>query len=157
MRISLSVLLAFLLSGLGTAWSGNPSPPEVRVLKASKSGLIDALISPARGASARMWRASSSWGAANWRVLVIRGSSVFLFRESPDQVFARNVPAYDNLESPTAVQLDLKSDLWIGPRDSPSIFQPGDRVVLVLDVPVTTEARELDVWYGTIFASVTID
>jgi hypothetical protein len=90
-------------------------------------------------------------------VFVVRGADLYLLRENPDQRFSRNSPRFEELERPKQIPLNLKSELWIGPRTEFGAFRAGDKVIVVYEVPVTPEARQLGVWYGTLSALATVD
>ena len=53
--------------------------------------------------------------------------------------------------------MNLDSKLWIGPKTELGTIQSGDKVIVVYDVPVTVEAWQFGVWYGTISAMSTVD
>jgi hypothetical protein len=42
----------------------------------------------------RLWEDSNSWGAACWRVLVIRDGRLETFFQNPDQGFTKNNPTF---------------------------------------------------------------
>ena len=117
----------------------------------------------------KLWKDSNSWGAASWRLLLIRNGSLEVFFQNPDQEFTRNGPAFD--EIPGGGHLDQKLDLnggnWCGLGHC-SIhsergfggkkfnFEPNDTVIVIYHVPVTQEAHDNHVWYGVIAATPTV-
>jgi hypothetical protein len=149
--------LAFVVSGHGTERPSPSSRPELMIQKIGRPASIEVRLSPTKNGPTRVWRSSNSWGAANWRVLILRGDSLLLFREDPDQTFSRNFPVFDELKTARAITLNIKSETWIGPIDAFEGFQSGDKVIAIYDVPVTLDARKLGVWYGTVSAIATVD
>lgn len=117
----------------------------------------------------RVWQDSNSWGAACWRVLLIRNGRLEVFFQNPDQEFTRNGPTFN--EIPAGGHLDLKLDLnggnWCGLGHC-SIhsergfggktlsLEPNDTVIVIYDVPVTQEAHDNRVWYGVIAATAAV-
>src|SRR5215831_1022692 len=154
MRCNAIVVVGLLLA-VSSYGSDRPAPsskPELRIEKVNAAGSIDVTLLPANSGSTRVWRPTNSWGAANWRVFILRGEKVLLFREDPDQVFWRNTRGFEELHAPKGISLNLLAETWIGPKNEFGEFQSGDRVLVVYDVPATPDAREFGVWYGTISA-----
>ncbi|HEU0046289.1 MAG TPA: hypothetical protein VFQ43_01635, partial [Nitrososphaera sp.] len=115
------------------------------------------------------WKDSNSWGAACWRVFLIRNGTLEVFFQNPDQEFTKNGPGFN--EIPGGGHLDQKLDLnggnWCGLGHC-SIhsergfggkkfnFEPNDTVIVIYHVPVTQEAHDNHVWYGVIAATATV-
>src|SRR5712672_2134226 len=91
---------------------------QLKILKISNSGRIELEISNSLERPLRIWRESNSWGAAHWRVLVIRKGKLETFFQNPDEGFTKNNPAYDEIASRghTEKQLDLNREGWSGPE-----------------------------------------
>lgn len=115
----------------------------------------------------RVWQDSNSWGAACWRILLIRNGTLEVFFQNPDQEFTRNGPTFN--EIPGSSRLDQKLDLnggnWCGLGDCSRQrgfggkrinFEPNDTVIVIYDVPVTQEGRDNGVWYGVIAATAKV-
>jgi hypothetical protein len=158
LRISLIAVGLFLASISCASGRAEPSSkPELKIHKVDSPDLIEVTLTPASDGSTRIWRRGSSWGAANWRVFIIRNNELFAFREDPDQRFSRNSPIFEELRGPKHDSLNLNSKMWIGPRDNFGTFRSGDKVIAVYEVPVTMEARAYGVWYGTVSAMFIVD
>jgi hypothetical protein len=158
LRVYLGLVALIVASGsYGIERSAPSSTPELHIHEIHARDSIDVTLSPANRGITRIWRPGNSWGATNWRVLVVRGANLILFREDPDQRFSRNSPLFDELQEPKTIPLNLNSELWIGPKAEFGAFHSGDKVIVVYDVPVTGEARQFGVWYGTISAMVPVN
>jgi hypothetical protein len=149
-NVLMCICVLLLTSSLGAASASKQKGLELRVHRIDPSGVIDVTLSPSDGTSARVWKSSNSWGAANWRVFAARNGDLFSFREDPDQTFSRNVPAFEEVQGKKTISLNIKGEDWIGPTSGFGAFQEGDIVIVVYDVPATTEARRAGVWYGTV-------
>jgi hypothetical protein len=117
----------------------------------------------------RVWNESNSWGAGRWRILRIRNGHVETFFQNPDQRFTRNIPTYHEIGGGAEVErkLDINGGNWctkdhysahdehgIGGKEI--VFTPNDTIVVIYDVPRTTEATNLTVWYGVVAASAMV-
>lgn len=151
-----------------------PSDKSINSLRIGKvevsvEGIITAQLENSSKAPIRIWQDSNSWGAACWRVLLIRNGRLEVFFQNPDQEFTRNGPAFD--EIPGGNHLDQKLDLnggnWCGlghcsRHDQRGFsgkrinFETNDIVILIYDVPATQEARDQGVWYGVVAATATV-
>jgi hypothetical protein len=100
----------------------------------------------------RIWRDGNSWGSANWRILVLRGSSVVVINRNPDEGFTRNFPGFDEIEpsQTRTIQLKLNDGSWRCGEESNFRFRDGDEVVVLYSVPQTPEAAAANVWNGTL-------
>jgi hypothetical protein len=138
----------------------------IRIVDASASGRIRVEIGNSSQRSVRLWRDSNSWGAARWRVLRIRNGLLETFFQNPDRTFTRNIPAFDELAEGAHVELDLdlNGGNWCGFGHCTSYdqrgfggknasFEPGDTIIVVYDVPLTSEAVKMGVWYGVVSTS----
>lgn len=156
-RIFLTCIFVLLLANSSGFASGTKSTSlALRIQKIDLSGLIEVTLSSPSSTTERVWKSSNSWGAANWRVFAVRGSDLFLFREDPDQTFSRNFPAFEEVKGEKTISLNINSEDWIGPVSGFGGFQKGDTIIVVYDVPATSEARRHDVWYGTISALTSV-
>jgi hypothetical protein len=136
----------------GTERAAPSSTPELSILKIDSADSIGVTLSPASKGPTRIWQPGNSWGAANWRVFIVRGAGLFSFREDPDAFHGLNAPRFEELKGPKSLSFDLSYKLWLGPKAEFGALQAGDKVIVVYDVPVTMEARLYGVWYGTISA-----
>src|SRR5690349_19214280 len=62
----------------------------------------------------RIWQDGNSWGAARWRILVIRESRIEVFFQNPQQIFTRNVPRFTEIAggSHVAITIDPNEGNW---------------------------------------------
>ncbi|HVS81145.1 MAG TPA: hypothetical protein VHE60_05385 [Pyrinomonadaceae bacterium] len=135
----------------------------------SRTAQVNLVIENSSKEPVRVWKGSNSWGAACWRVFLIRNGTLEVFFQNPDQEFTKNGPGFN--EIPGGGHLDQKLDLnggnWCGLGHC-SIhsergfggkkfnFEPNDTVIVIYDVPVTQEGRDNGVWYGVIAATATV-
>ncbi len=117
----------------------------------------------------RVWKDSNSWGAARWRVLLIRKGHLETFFQNPDQGFTVNWPEFVEIAGGGHIvqKLDLNGGNWCG-LGRCSIynergfggekvsFESNDMLIIIYDVPSTQEARDEGVWYGVIAATATV-
>lgn len=117
----------------------------------------------------KVWKDSNSWGAARWRVLLIRKGRLETFYQNPNQGFTVNWPESTEIAAGGRIgqKLDLNGGNWCGMGHC-SIhsergfggklltFEPNDTVIVIYDVNVTQEARDHGVWYGVIAATTTV-
>jgi hypothetical protein len=132
---------------------------KLNIVEVSRSGEITVGIANSSKEAIRIWRESNSWGAAHWRVLLIRKGQLGTFFQNPDQGFTKNNPAFDEIAAGTRIErkLNLNGENWRGLDGRKIDFASGDTVIVVYDVPkefgwpdapVTVEARNMGVWYG---------
>jgi hypothetical protein len=152
------LVAALFLSSMGYGALPAPSAkPELQVRRIDKSLIVEVALSSRNGQPTKIWASGNSWGAANWRVYIVRGTDLFLFREDPDQRFSRNAPRLEELIRSKRFLLDLRSKSWTGPSATFGSFSRGDKVIVAYEVPVTPEARQQGVWYGTISTMSIVD
>ncbi|SRR6266404_3347732 len=136
---------------------------------ASRTGVVTLQLENFSQESLKVWKDSNSWGAACWRVLVVRNGRVETFFQSPDQEFTRNGPTVNEIAARGRLEqkLDLNGGNWCGLGHCSIYnqrgfggkiltFEPNDTVIVIYDVPVTQEARDNRVWYGVIAATATV-
>jgi hypothetical protein len=156
--------------------SGRPSPSfvhiddlELKIAESSPSGVITIEMNNSSAKPLRIWDESNSWGAARWRVVVIRNGKTQSFFENPDQDFLRNVPTFEEIVhgKQKTHKLDLNDGNWCGLGYCTSYgqrrltaeqirLQSGDTIVVSYDVPFAPESLRLGVWYGVALVSKTI-
>ena len=165
------VLLIFgnLFYGPPVAKGKSKNDLKVKIVEVLPSGRITVELSNSSKELSRIWRDSNSWGADRWRVLLIRNGRLETFFQNPDQGFTRNIPTSDELAAGARVEkkLDLNGGNWCGLGHCALYnergfggekvgFEPNDMIIVTYDVPLTTEAHKLDVWYGVATASTTV-
>jgi hypothetical protein len=137
---------------------GSPAGLELRVVNVSPPRVISIELKNVTAHALRLFRESNSWGAARWRVLRVRGGEAALAYQVPVYAFSMNVPGYDELagQATRMKQLDLGDNSWRiqGPTDL--TLDPGDIVVAIYDVPVSSIAQRLSVWNGAVSASTRV-
>ena len=178
MRILLLTLLISLslLSGFGAPSEDSAGDLALGIIKVAPSGSIRVSIRNGSNKGTRIWKEANSWGAAHWRVLVIRKGQEQLFYQNPNQGFTVNFPQFK--EIPPGGQIDQILDLnggdWCGfghcsPYNERGFggkqvgFESGDLIIVLYDVPkiyslgsqLDVQASDLKVWYGVLAASTT--
>ena len=134
---------------------------QLHITNASMSGVATVEIKNASSKPLRVWDESNSWGAARWRIFLVRLGKTKSFFENPNQDFVRNNPIFDEVPSGNqkAYRLDLNGGNWCGVGRCTSFgsrrhgseqvrFQRGDMIIISYDVPYTPESLRFDVWYG---------
>ena len=163
------LILAGILDGSVKPKDESMDELKVRILEVSKSGILTAEINNWSKRPIKIWKDSNSWGAARWRVSVIRKGQLEIFFQNPNQDFTKNNPAFSELSPGSASKqiLDLNGGNWCGrgrctlyserrSGDERISFEAGDVLVVSYDVPATIEARSMGVWYGVAGAFKTI-
>src|SRR5437879_5495568 len=110
------LLLTGSLFGTGAAEDETMKGVEIKIVKVSSSGSLIVELNNTSRRSLRIWKESNSWGAARWRVLVIRQGQIETFFQNPNQRFTRNIPAFTEIEVGGHVDatLDLNRGNWCG-------------------------------------------
>jgi hypothetical protein len=137
----------------------------IKITEVLPSGSMSVEVDNTSSKPVRIWKESNSWGAARWRVLLIRGDKLKTFFQSPDQRFTRNVPGFDEIGAGGHIEkkLDLNGGNWEGFDGMQISFEPGDTIIVVYDVPkefgwsdssIAEKVRKMEVWYGVIAASI---
>ena len=140
---------------------------SLRIVEASPSGTVAIAIANTSQKPIRVWEESNSWGAARWRVLLIRNGRLQTFFENPNKAFTRNIPTFNEISPGAHIErnLDLARENWRGTEGQKVRFEHGDTVIVVYDVPksfgwagaaVTVEASKMGVWYGVATALITV-
>ena len=165
------VLLIFgnLFYGPPVAKGKSKNDLKVKIVEVLPSGRITVELGNSSKELIRIWRDSNSWGADRWRVLLFRKGRLETFFQNPDQAFTRNGPSFDELAAGARIEkkLDLNGGNWCGLGHCALYnergfggekvgFEPNDMIIVTYDVPLTTEAHKLDVWYGVATASTTV-
>lgn len=141
----------------------------VRIAGIDHSGRITIELNNESSKPTRIWKDSNSWGAARWRVMVLSKGRLEGFFQNPNRAFTRNGPGFSEIAGKAHIEqkIDLNDGDWCTLNNCPSRDQRGtsvrqvnldvgDVVIAIYDVPVTGEAREMNVWYGVAAASATI-
>src|SRR5206468_11377657 len=88
----------------------------VTVLETSHSAKVGVSALNTSKRPLRIWKDSNSWGAARWRVLVLRNGQLQTFFQNPDRDFTVNMPRFVEIagESHLEQSLDLNDGNWRG-------------------------------------------
>lgn len=138
-------------------------------VEVSRTGNIAVELANSSKEPLKVWKDSNSWGAACWRVLVIREGKVKTFFRNPDQGFTKNNPTFVEIAAGGHIErkLDLNGGNWCGLGHCSIYnergfggekisFEANDIVIVIYDVPATQEARDIGVWYGVIAATANV-
>lgn len=138
-------------------------------VEVSRTGNIAVELANSSTKPLKVWKDSNSWGAACWRVLLIRKGHLETFFQNPDQGFTVNWPEFIEIAAGGHIvqKLDLNGGNWCGLGrcsvynqrgfgGEKVSFESNDVVIVIYDVPATQEAREIGVWYGVIAATATV-
>ena len=155
--ISVSIVLTLTLFSVAMAQTHSRKNMALRAVEVSHSGAIKVDVINASQHRLRIWKDSNSWGAARWRVLVIRGGQLHTFYQNPDQDFTVNLPTFDEIAAGSHVEqsLNLNDGNWRDSESKGNTFVAGDTIVVIYDVPFTPESLKMGVWYGVV-ATTTI-
>jgi len=168
MKIFFGSMLVFVnLLCASTVAKDRSNDLTIKIVEISRSGEITVGVSNSSTEPIRVWRESNSWGAAHWRVLLIREGQLRTFFQNPDQLFTKNNPAFDEIAAGAHIEkkLNPNGENWRGLDGRKIDFESGDTVIVVYDVPkefgwpdapVTVEARNMCVWYGVTAAFIKI-
>lgn len=142
---------------------------KIGKVEASRAGDIAVEILNSAKKPIKLWKDSNSWGAASWRVLLVRKGQLETFFQNPDQTFTVNRPTFNEIAGGGRLvqKLDLNGGNWCGLGHcalhserglggKKITFEANDIVIVVYDVPATQEAHDNGVWYGVIAASATV-
>lgn len=138
-------------------------------VEVSRTGNIAVELANSSKEPLKVWKDSNSWGAACWRVLLIRKGHLETFFRNPDQGFTVNWPDFNEIAGSGHIvqKLDLNGGNWCGLGHCSIYnergfggqqisFESNDIIIVVYDVPGTQEARDIGVWYGVIAATTTV-
>ncbi len=142
---------------------------KIEKAEATRTGEITVQILNLSKKPIKLWKDSNSWGAACWRVLLLRSGQLETFFQSPSQIFTLNRPTFDEIAAGGRLEqkLDLNGGNWCGlghctPYNERGFggtnvtFESTDTVIVIYDVPATQESRDKGVWYGVIAATATV-
>ena len=169
MRIFIcGLLLLISTTDAIAAQKGNTIVGLTLAIKDAKaSGAITLQIDNSSQKPIRLWEEANSWGAAHWRVLLVRDGRLETFFENPDQAFTRNFPAFYEIAAGRHIErtLDIAGEGWRGLDAQKIRFERGDVLIVIYDVPrpevfpefsVSVEADKMGVWYGVATAMTTV-
>ena len=136
---------------------------------ASRTGFVTLQLENFSQEPLKVWKDSNSWGAACWRVLVVRNGRVETFFQNADQDFTKNAPTFNEIPGGGRLEqkLDLNGGNWCGMGHCSIYnergfggekisFEANDVVIVIYDVPAPQEAPDKGVWYGVIAATATV-
>lgn len=152
------VLLSSLLCGSAAAEDKSADALTLRVTQVSLPGTVTVEMENSSKEPIRVFRDSNSWGAARWRLLLIRDGKLETFFQILTEIFTMNIPEFREITGGGHFEqkLDLNGGDWHGVSGKKFTFKSGDTVIIVYDVPITTEALDRGVWHGTAAALTTV-
>jgi hypothetical protein len=142
------------------------------VSQLSRTGIVTVNLVNSSKAPVKVWDEDNSWGAAHWRVFLVRNGKVETFYENPRRKFTVNVPSFKEIKAGGNVQrtLDLNGGNWCGLGYCAAFnehgfggrsisFERADTLIVAYDVPATydVEARKLGVWNGVAATLATVE
>jgi hypothetical protein len=166
-HVVLLLVLASLFYGSAMANDNSMKGLEIKMAKVLSSGSIVVTINNSSKLPIKVWKESNSWGAARWRVLLVRNGQLELFFQNPNQLFTRNIPTFNEVAGEAQIEqkLDLNGGNWCrldyctsyderGVGGKNISFEPQDKIFVIYDVPRTDEAINMGVWYGVVAAAM---
>ncbi len=146
---SIAGLISFVSGSLALA-AGQPPDPSLRIAGFLSQSAVEVEINNGSTTSLPIWGDTNSWGAARWRILILRAGHLITCYQSPNLVFTRNSPVYIEIgpKSGRKQILDLKAGHWLGDQNDCGSFKLADTVIVVYDVPPSREAEDFGVWFG---------
>jgi hypothetical protein len=131
------------------------------------SGVVTVELNNPLQKPVRIWNEANSWGAAHWRVLLIRDGRLKTFFENPDRMFTRNGPGFNEIAVGGHFErkLDIVGEGWRGPDVQKISFVRGDILIVIYDVPnqfafseapISVAASKMGVWYGVATAMTVV-
>ena len=131
------------------------------------SGVVTVELNNSSQKPIRIWGEANSWGAAHWRVLLIRNGRLNTFFENPDRMFMRNGPGFNEIAvgGHFGRKLDIVGEGWRGPDVQKIRFVRGDVLIVIYDVPnqfafseapISVAASKMGVWYGVATAMIVV-
>jgi len=140
---------------------------NLKVVSASSNGTIEVELTNGSQKPVRVWKDGNSWGAARWRLLVLRDEQMETLFQNPAQRFTRNFPAFSEIPPGGSRKqvLKLADGTWLSASGSAVALRRGDQLIVIYDVPkyegwagaqVTIDASNMNVWYGVVSARITV-
>lgn len=153
MKFVLTILCAAAISVVWAARDSSSLPIlDMKIVELTDPGRIKIEVRQTEGRSFRLWNDSNSWGAARWRVLILRGDELTALVQQRPPAFTRNGPGYSEYLTNFSLELILTESDWATIKGSFGGFNHEDQVIVIYEVPVTQEAFKFGVWHGTIVA-----
>lgn len=159
-RCSIFLVVCILCSAVTGSDKGMTSL-KISITAISYSGSISLEMQNASKLPIRIWTEANTWGAAHWRVLLLRNNQLQTFYQNPNQDFSRNIPSFDELPGGKSLKkvLNINDGEWCGMEGKKVSFQKGDAIIVIYDVPILDPcpgsrihmvAYESNVWYGVV-------
>jgi hypothetical protein len=118
----------------------------------------------------KIWRETNSWGAGRWRVLRIASGHLTTYYQNLTQDFLINAPQVSEIPPGKQIErtLDLNGENWCvfdgctkdreqRPVEKKTRLEPGDKIVVIYDVPyMAPQTWQQKAWYGVIAAYTTV-
>jgi len=137
------------------------------IKEVKSSGVVILEIKNSSQEPIKVWEEANSWGAAHWRVVLIRDGRLKTFFEEPDQGFTRNIPAFKEIAAGGHIdrELNIAGEGWRRADAQKVSFERGDVLIVIYDVPkpeiwpeapITVEVSKMGVWYGVATVLTTV-
>ncbi len=132
----------------------------LKIIQASAAGIVKLEVRNSSEKPVKLFKESNSWGAGRWRLLLIRNGKLELFSETlKKREFTRNFPAFDEFAKGAHFEqkLDLNGEEWCDVVCGKKVsFKSADTIIVIYDVPVSTEGFKLGVWWGVVATLTTV-
>ncbi len=161
--LALPLVLLNFFGGAAMAEDRLIRSPEIEITRIQPNGHIFVTMTNHWSLPIKVWDSWNSWGAMNWRVLILRNGRLQTYYRNPNQMFTRNFAAFKEIPSEGQLEydLDLNGGDWCDGKHCSSDYEkeiggkmislePNDMVFVIYDVHITREAGQFGVWYGTI-------
>jgi hypothetical protein len=162
--------LLLLISPTSAITAQNQSPMgglTLAIKEVKPAGVVTVELNNSSQKPIRIWGEANSWGAAHWRVLLIRDGRLKTFFENPDRMFMRNGPGFNEIAVGGHFErkLDIVGEGWRGPDVQKIRFVRGDVLIVIYDVPnqfvyseapISVAASKMGVWYGVATATTVV-
>ena len=148
-RYAISLIVIFALPAMATAQPA--SALNISVKADPRTGtIIVHFINPGSG-PIRLWKGPNSWSWDNVRFIIIRDHVSSYFRRDPEEIFTRNIPAYDEVSEHKSLDrvFSVFDGSWVASKNAPKQLEKGDTIICVYAVNPTPEAAKYEVWVGT--------
>lgn len=158
----LMVLLGFF-GGSAVAEDAPKNSPAIEVTNILPNGRITVSMLNASKSPLKVWEDGNSWGAMNWRVLVLRNGQLYTYYRNPGQMFTVNFASFKEVAVGAHMDydLDLNGGNWCDTSHCSPHYEKGiggkminfgtnDTIIVIYDVAPTKEALDKGVWYGVV-------
>lgn len=153
----ITVVLMFAINPL---YGQEEAPIQIQVQSASLGGTVKIRVKNKTKSTINIWESGNSWGWGNWTLEFFQGNTLMVFVKNPDRGFTLNIPMPMKIPGSGFVDIsfDLKNGPWVSHRIPIFPTYSNDEYekesihgcFAILAIPSLQEAKEKDVWTGTI-------